>query len=124
VGRRALPVILTAAAAAAELAGARGLAFDALICAIPFTAVAALEALGTYLDRRDDVLAGFQSVLWAVALALLVAAGAVRSPAVRGDELSSPGRSALIACLAVLALKGLLGAVPHVRRGGFRVAKP
>jgi hypothetical protein len=124
VGRRSLPFILTAIVAAADLAGAHALAFDALVFAIPFTAVAALDVLGTYLDRRDDVLEGMQAALWGVALALLVVSGAVRSPSVRGDELPSAGWSALVACLAVLGLKGLLGIVPHVRRGGLRIAKP
>ena len=124
MGRRALPVLLTAAAAAADLAGAHALAFDALIFAIPFAAVAALDAFGTYLDRRDDVLEGMQAMLWAAALVLLVISGAARSPAARTHELPSAGWSALVGCLAVLGVKGVLAVVPHVRRGGLQIAKP
>ena len=42
VGRRALPALLAVIAAAADARGAHGLAFDALLAAVPFTAVTAL----------------------------------------------------------------------------------
>ena len=70
--RRVLPGLLAIAAAYADGRGSHGVAFDALIGAIPFAAVAALEAFGGFLDDRDDAVAAVQALLWALALALLV----------------------------------------------------
>ena len=81
VGRRALPALLVLAAALADARGAHGLAFDALLAAVPFTAVAGLVAFGAYLERRGDSVGGLQALLWALALCLVVLSCAVRSPA-------------------------------------------
>lgn len=116
MGRRALPAILALAAALADGRGSHGLAFDALIAAIPLTAVAALECFGAYLDDRADGLRGFQSLLWAFALALLVLSCAARSPATEAQTLPALGWSALVAALAVFALKGCVSLAPQLRR--------
>ena len=81
MGRRVLPALLTVAAAFADAHGAHGLAFDALLGAIPFAAVSSLVAFGAYLDRREDAVAGLQALLWTLSLALLVLSCAARSPA-------------------------------------------
>ena len=86
VGRRALPALLVVAAAFADARGAHGLAFDALLGAIPFAAVAALEAFGDYLEQRDDSVGGVQALLWTLALGLLVLSCAARSPATADDR--------------------------------------
>src|SRR5207253_1004246 len=65
--RRVLPGFFAIAAAYADGRGAHGLAFDALLCAIPLAAVSALEAFGAFLDARDDTVTGVQAVLWALA---------------------------------------------------------
>jgi hypothetical protein len=125
MGRRALPIVLTVIAAYADSRGAHGLAFDALLGAIPFTAAAALVGFGAYLEDRDDPVKGLQALLWTFALALLVLSCAVRSPAAQTQSLPALGRSALVGCLAVLALKGGVALVPLVRRAAFvRPAKP
>jgi len=125
VGRRALPVVLTVIAAYADSRGSHGLAIDALLGAIPFTAVAALVGFGAYLEERDDAFAGLQALLWTVALALLVLSCAARSPSAQSHTLPALGRSALIGCLGVLILKGFVALVPLVRRAAFvRPAKP
>lgn len=124
MGRRALPGLLAVLAAAADARGAHGLAFDALLGAIPFTAVAALVSFGTHLERRDEAFGGIQALLWGLALALLVLSCAARSPATQMHTLPPLGASALVACLGVFALKLVLAGAPYLRRLGFQTAKP
>lgn len=122
VGRRLLPAILAAAAAAADARGAHGLAFDALLGAVPFAAVAALVGFGEYLEDRSDPVRGLQALLWALALGLLVLSCAARSPATETNALPPLGASALVCCLAVLAIKACVAAAPYLRR--LAVAHP
>jgi hypothetical protein len=123
--RRVLPGLLAVVAAYADGRGSHGLAFDALLCAIPFAAVSALESFGSFLDRDRDTLPGLQSLLWGLALALLVLSSAARSPATESHTLPALGASALAAALVVFAVKGCLAIVPYVRRGTLvRPAKP
>ena len=124
VGRRALPALLALFAAAADARGAHGLAFDALLAAVPFTAVTALVCFGEYLEHREGSFAGLQSLLWGLALALLVLSCAVRSPATQTHTLPPLGASALIACLGVFGIKLVLAGVPHLRRLALSPAKP
>jgi hypothetical protein len=120
-----LPGLLAVAALLADGHGSHGLAFDALLCAIPLAAVAALEACGSFLDDRAGALIGAQAVLWALALGLLVLSSAARSSAAETHTLPALGASALAAALVVFLLKGCLAVVPYVRRTPFvRPAKP
>lgn len=123
MGRRVLPAVLTVLAAFADARGAHGLAFDALLGAIPFTAVSSLVAFGTFLDRREDAIAGLQALLWTLALVLLVLSCAARSPATEVQTLPPLGWSALMACLGVFALKACVGAAPFLRLA-LQPAKP
>ncbi len=112
MGRRALPALLTVIAAYADSRGSHGLAFDALLGAIPFAAVAALVGFGAYL-------------VWAVATCLLVLSCAARSPAAQTHSLPPLGRSALVGCLGILVLKAFVALAPFVRRAAlYRPAKP
>ena len=123
--RRALPAVLTILASYADGRGSHGLAFDALIGAIPFAAVSALVAFGAYLDDRTDVLTGLQALLWSLALGLLVLSCAARSPSTQTNSLPALGRSALIACLGVFTIKACVGLAPYARRLALvRAAKP
>jgi hypothetical protein len=125
VVRRVLPGLLAVAAAYADGRGSHGLAVDALLCAIPFAAVAALESFGAFLEERADAVLGVQAVLWALALALLVLSSAARSSAGQTNSLPTLGASALVAALVVLGAKACLAVVPFVRRAAFvRPAKP
>ncbi len=110
-------------AAVADSRGAHGLAFDALLGAVPFTGVAALEAFGSYLDHRRRSFAGPQALLWALALTLLVLSCAARSPAAEMHAVPPLGTSALAALLAVYAVKALLALAPYARLA-LRPAKP
>jgi hypothetical protein len=124
VGRRALPVLLVLCAAFADARGAHGLAFNALLGAVPFAAVSALVGFGEYLERRDDTVAGLQALLWTLAVGLLVLSCAARSPATETDVLPPLGASALIGCLAVLAVKAFVAIAPQLRRVALHTAKP
>jgi hypothetical protein len=123
VVRRALPAVFAVLAALADSRGAYGLAADALIAAVPCTAVAALLSFGEYLERRDKPFAGTQSVLWAVGLVLVILSCAVRSPAGQVHTLPALASSALTACLAVYVLKVLVALTPYARLA-LRPAKP
>ncbi len=112
-------------AAYADSRGSHGLAFDALLGAIPFAAVAALVGFGSYLEDRADSLRGLQALLWALATCLLVLSCAARSPAAQTHSLPPLGRSALVGCLAILLLKAFVALAPLVRRAAlYRPAKP
>ena len=114
--RRLLPGLLALAAFYADGRGSHGLAFDALLGAIPFAAVSALETFGTFLDARDDAVVGVQALLWTLALALLVLSCAARSPETTAGSLPTLGASALAAALVVFAVKTCVAVGPLVRR--------
>ena len=124
MGRRALAAVLVVAAAFADARGAHGLAFDALLAAIPFAAVSALAGFGDYLERREDAVGGLQALLWTLALALLVVSCAARSPETQTHGLPPLGASALAACLGVFAIKACVSLVPYLRRVALTAAKP
>ena len=121
--RRALPVALAVIAAVADSRGAYVLASDALIAAVPFTAVAALLGFGDYLERRGRPLAGLQAVLWAFGLVLVILSCATRSPAAQTHELPALASSALTACLVVYSLKAFVALAPYARLA-LRPVKP
>lgn len=116
-----LPALLAIIAAMADSTGAHGLAEYALLAAVPFAAVAALTSFGDYLDERDDAVAGFQSLLWGLAVVLLVASCAIRSQAIGVPPLAE---STLFGCLVVFAVKAALSLAGQARRLGLRPAKP
>jgi hypothetical protein len=109
----------------ADSHGSHGLAFDALLAAVPFAAVSAIVTFGEHLERRDDAVLALQSLLWACVLVLLVMSCAARSPATHTQTLPTLGWSSLVACVGVFALKVCLGAAPFVRRLALvRAVKP
>jgi hypothetical protein len=124
VGRRVLPVLLTIAAAILDGHGSHGLARNALLAAVPFAAVAALLAFGEFLEAREDAVVGLQALLWGAATTLLVVSCAARSPEAATHNLPPLGRSALIGCLAIFAVKASVAAIQQARRLVLRPAKP
>ena len=124
VGRRALPALLAIVAAVADARGAHGLAFDALLAAVPVTAVVGARLLRRVPRGAARLAGGFQSLLWGLALAFLVLSCAARSPAAETHTLPTLGASALVACLAVFGLKIVLACVPYLRRLALQPAKP
>jgi hypothetical protein len=118
-----LPAVLAVAAMVADTHGAHALAFDALLGAIPFTAVAGLVGFGAYLEDRTNSIGGLQALLWALALTLLVVSCAARSPASQTHALPPLGASALAGCLGLFALKAVVAVLPYARLA-LRPAKP
>jgi len=116
-----LPAVLAIAAAVADSAGSDGLALYALLAAVPFAAVAALSSFGDYLDAREEAVRGLQSLLWGLAVALLVLSCAVRSQSAGVAPLAD---SALFGCLGVFGLKAAIAAAAHALRLALRPAKP
>jgi hypothetical protein len=122
MGRRVLPVLLVAVAAIADSAGDHSLARTALLFALPFAAVAALVRFGGFLDSRERF-SGIQALCSAAIVALIVLSCAVRSSAAHG--VPQLAVSSLVAVVGLLAVQGLLIAVPYWRRlGSFSPAKP
>ena len=113
MARRALPVGLVVAAAAADGAGAHGVAFYALFLAVPAAAAAALGELGDLLDGgRDRV----HALLWGIVLALTVVGAASRAPDLSRGLVPGIARTALLACLATFCLQGVLALTAELRR--------
>ena len=102
--RRALPVLLVAAVAAADGAGAHHLAFYALLAAVPALAVTALGAFGEYVEGSS----GGRALVSGLALALAVLGTAVRGQIPGEETVPAVAVSALAACLALLACEAVL----------------
>jgi hypothetical protein len=113
MGRRAIPVGLVVAAAAADGAGAHELAFYALLLAVPAAAVVALDTFGELLDGAQNHL---HALLWTVVLALIVAGAAVRAPAITEGAVPTLARSALLACLAIFCVQAVASLMAELRR--------
>ena len=86
MARRWLPLGLALLAAALDVSGSHGLAFHALLVAVPAAAVGAFGAFGELLDLRADDRAEtplyLLPLLSAMGLVLLVVTAAVRAPAI------------------------------------------
>ncbi len=123
VGRRVLPALLVTLAAIADSRGFHGLAFDALLVAIPFAAVAALAAFGSYLEVREDAVAALQALLSGLVVPLLVVSCMVRSAALHG--IPPLAVTTVVACLVIFTVKVTVAAAPYARRlAQLRPAKP
>jgi uncharacterized membrane protein len=103
---------LVIAAAGADGAGLHGLAFYALLLAVPAAAVAALEAFGRVLDGANEHL---HALLWTIVLGLVLVGSAARAPAVAEDAVPAAARSALLACLAVFCVQAVVAATEELR---------
>src|SRR3954462_2452616 len=112
MARRLVPIGLVIAAAAADGAGAHGLAFYALLLAVPAAAVAALEAFGRVLDGANEHL---HALLWTIVLGLVLVGSAARAPAVAEGAVPGAARSALLACLAVFCVQAVVAATEELR---------
>ena len=119
MGRGALVTLAVVLAAGLGLAGHdSSLAFYLLLGAVASAAVSALAAFGDAISGEGSALAGLQAALRGLALVFALTASAVLAPA-RGDH-SAPrlAVSALVACLIVLAVEGLVTAVAAAHRRG------
>jgi hypothetical protein len=113
MARRWIPVALVIAAAAADGAGAHGVAFYALLAAVPAAAVAALDAYG---DSLEDERNRLHALLWGIVLVLTVTGAAVRAPVLAEGTVPALARSAVVACLAIFCVQAVAGLVSELRR--------
>jgi hypothetical protein len=119
VSRRAVALALVLAATAADAAGAHGLAFYALVAAVPAAAYAGLAALERTLQHDGDEIVLMQALLWAVMLVLLVLGCASRSHALDVGGVPPFAHSTLLAALAVVCVKAVLATGARLRARGW-----
>ena len=96
-----------------DAANAPTLSFYLLLAAVPAIVVAGLAAV-------EDVLEGALhrkpiAMLHAVALLLVLVAAALRSPLRAEGTIPTAGVSAVIACLVVFAIQGVISVLPALR---------
>jgi hypothetical protein len=120
VARRAVPAGLVVAAAFADASGSPRLAFYALLALVP---VAAAVALGAYGDLVEEALSpedaaprALQVGCWGLLLALAVLGAAARAPSLPQGLIPKLATSALIACIVVLCVEGVVELVALLRR--------
>ena len=120
VARRAAPLILVAAALAADARSEHGFAMYAVLAGIPVLAVTGLASFGDAVDRAvavvDDTRARLEAAAAALALALLVVSGASRTAALPGDPVPAVASSALVTSLAVLVFVAVVGICASLTR--------
>lgn len=90
-----------------------GVAFYALLAAVPAAAVAALGAYGEAVERGSSRL---PAGLWAVVLALTVVGTAARAPVLAQGSVPALARTAVVACLAIFCAQGIAGLIAELRR--------
>ena len=92
--------------------GAHSLAFDALLLAVPLTAIAGLRSVADRLDGKADPA---QAFTWALMLGLLLVATAARASSVGDSSVPAVARSALIACVVLFCLQALAALAAELR---------
>jgi hypothetical protein len=114
MARRAIPIGLVVAAAAADGAGAHGAAFLALFLAVPGAAAVALDELGAVLESRASRTPSV--LLWTLVLALTVVGAAARAHEASADLVPGLARTTLLACLAIFCVQAALAVAAELRR--------
>jgi hypothetical protein len=126
MARRWLPLSLALLAAALDASGSHGLAFHALLVAVPAAAVGALGAFGELLDLRADDRAEtplyLLPLLSAMGLVLLVVTATVRAPAIADATTPAIATNLLSLGLGLLCLEALLSVFLEPRPARVRVA--
>ena len=114
---RLLTAVLVLGAVAADASGEHALAYYALVLSVPAAAVAALTALGAILDGSAAEPADrATAALAALLLPFLLLATAVRAPLLADGPPPPAGVVAILCCLGVVALHGLVAAAVVVER--------
>jgi hypothetical protein len=126
MARRWLPLGLALLAAGLDASGSHGLAFHALLVAVPAAAVGALGAFGELLDLRADNRAEtplyLLPLLSALGLALLVVAAAIRAPTLADPTAPTLAANLLSLGLGLLCLEALMSVFLEPRPARVRVA--
>ena len=114
---RLVTFALVVAAVGADASGEHALAYYALVACVPAAAVAGLAALGAILDHTAAEPADRASaVLSAILVPFLLLATAVRAPLLVEGPPPAVGVAAVVCCVGVLALQGLLAVAVIVDR--------
>jgi riboflavin transporter FmnP len=115
--RELLPVALVLLVTICDAAHVPTLSFYFLLAAVPAIVVAGLRAVEEVLQEGGHPHSRAIAILHAVALALVLAAAALRAPLRAEGTVPQAAVSAVIACLAVFAVQGILTVLPTLRRG-------
>jgi hypothetical protein len=110
VRSRLVAILLVAAAALLDEAGAHGPATAALVAAVPVAAAAALLTLGAALERPHAA-EWVQAWLAGAAGLLTLAAAALRTPLAPAGDPPAAAAATLAVCLVVLGLQALVAGV-------------
>jgi hypothetical protein len=118
--RRALPVGLVLAAALADVRELHLLAFYLLVAAVPAMAISALSFFGELVEApggsTGETTARLQAFFATLGLVLTVVAAAARGQSALESGVPALGVSALVGCLAVFAIQGLVTLTVSVSR--------
>lgn len=121
VARRAVPAGLVVAAAFADGSGSAVAAFYAFLALVPVVAVIALNNYGELVEdpaapEEDATLRKLQALLWVALLAFAVLGAASRAPALGEGGVPRLAATAVIACLLVLCVEGVVALYAQSRR--------
>jgi hypothetical protein len=126
VTRRAVPAGLVVAAAFADASGSPRLAFYALLALVPVAAAVALGAYGDLVEEplspEDSAPRSVQALCWGLLVVLAVVGAAARAPSIGQAVVPKLAATALIACVVLLCVEGLVELVGQARRP--RVRRP
>ena len=103
-------------ATAFDAAGVSSLSFYLLLAAIPAVVVAGLAALEELVGANAVPYRKAVAPLHVVTLVLLLVATALRAPLRAEGIVPRAAVSAVVACLVVFAIQGLLGSLPALKR--------
>jgi len=109
-------VALVLLATAFDAAGVSSLSFYLLLAAIPAVVVAGLAALEELVGANAVPYRKAVARLHVVTLVLLLVATALRAPLRAEGIVPRAAVSAVVACLVVFAIQGLLGSLPALKR--------
>jgi hypothetical protein len=115
---KAAAIALTLGAALADSGGAHAAAFYLLLGAVPAASVAALAAIGDlveagYPPRASEVVQALLSLLVTV---LVVVTTAARSTALLSDRVPQVAVSALIGCIVLFGVQGVVAVYADLHR--------
>ena len=118
MSRLSLPATLALAGALADVFGLHGLAFYALLAAVPATAVAALASYGELVAAAvDDAVGRAQVLVWGALVAALALTSGLRAPALADAAVPTPAVAALTLCLVLFLVQGALALVAELQSG-------
>lgn len=109
-------------AAITDATNAATLSFYLLLAAVPAIVVAGLAALEERIQEGALPHRRIVGLLHVVTLLLVLISSALRAPMRAEGTIPAAAMSAVVACLAVFAIQGLIGWSPTIRRA-LRVAR-